>query len=109
MRFLRKHCEGGTEGAPEYFYAAVDGFVGNVWPQLYLYRHEAERAAKNLEGRVVIVTVRPMEDAEGDDWPLPVCTPDIERAELKTAVDEAEAAFEDAMSAAVAKQQTAAG
>jgi hypothetical protein len=58
---------GAVEGEKaDYWYGAVDGFVGALWPQLFSEHFRAAECAKDLEGHVVIVAVRILEDEEGD-------------------------------------------
>jgi len=57
---------GAIEGDPDYWYGVVDGYAGSLWAQLYATKSEADKCAKELEGHVVIVAARILEDAEGD-------------------------------------------
>jgi hypothetical protein len=58
---------GAVEGAPDYWYGAVDGFAGALWPQLFTSKMDADKCAKDIEGRVVIVAARILEDENGDE------------------------------------------
>jgi hypothetical protein len=57
---------GATEGKPDYWYGAVDGFAGSLWPVLFTDKSKAEECAKDLEGHVVIVAARILHDADGE-------------------------------------------
>lgn len=65
-RRLRDILPTAVEGEPDYWYGVVDGFGGALWPQLYLYKHEADKAATDLQGQVVIVAARILEDEDGE-------------------------------------------
>lgn len=97
MKFLRKHAEGSTEAAPDYWYAVIEGFGGTMWPTLFYSEHDAHEAAATLEGTVVLIAARVLEDEEGEYWPLPVRTPEIELAEAEQDVEEARQIFEATM------------
>jgi hypothetical protein len=58
---------GATEGSPDYWYGAVDGFAGSLWPVLFTDKSEAAKCAKEIEGRVVIVSARVLHDADGNE------------------------------------------
>lgn len=105
MKHLRKHCEGANEGQPEYYYGVIDGFGGSIWPVLHFSESDARKAAKDLHGRVVIVAVRPIEDAEGEDWPLPVRTREMEIAEAEAEMKEAEEIFNEVIARAALSQE----
>ena len=69
---VRDHVAGAVEGDIEtILFAVTDGFVGKLWPQVYECLEQAQDAATTLEGQVVLVSLRILEDAEGDSWPLP--------------------------------------
>lgn len=55
-----------TESNPDYWYGVVDGFGGTLWPTLFLYQSEAKKCADELQGTVVIVAARILEDADGE-------------------------------------------
>jgi hypothetical protein len=57
---------GATEGDPDYWYGAVDGFAGSLWPELFTDKRAAIKCAKAIEGQVVIVAARILHDAEGE-------------------------------------------
>ena len=57
---------GAVEGAPDYWYGVVDGFSGGLWSELFTTKADAEKCAKDLEGQVVIVAARILENAEGE-------------------------------------------
>lgn len=52
-------------------FGVVDGWVGALWSEVFSRREDAERCAETLEGSVVLVSLRVLEDAEGELWPLP--------------------------------------
>lgn len=55
-----------VEGKPDYWYGVVDGFGGSLWPTLFIYRKDAAKCAKELQGTVVIVAARILEDGDGE-------------------------------------------
>lgn len=57
---------GATEGAPDYWYGVVEPFAGALWRELCVHRSEAEKIAKDLGGRIVIVAARILEDEDGE-------------------------------------------
>ena len=57
---------GAVEGEPDYWYGVVDGYAGALWGQLFALKSDADKCAKDLEGRVVIVAARILEDADGE-------------------------------------------
>jgi len=59
---------GAVEGDPDYWYGIAEGHAGALWDQLFVSKSAAEKCAKNLnlDGRVVIVAARILEDAEGE-------------------------------------------
>lgn len=65
-RRLAPILEYAVEGDPDYCYGVIDGFSGALWRELFATKGEADKAAADLEGRVVIVAARILEDAEGD-------------------------------------------
>src|SRR5262245_61294474 len=57
---------GAVEGDPDYWYGVVEGHAGALWAQLFVSQVAAAKCAKNLDGHVVIVAARILEDAEGE-------------------------------------------
>jgi hypothetical protein len=57
---------GAVEGEPDYWYGVVEGHAGALWDQLFATKSAADRCAKDLDGHVVIVAARILEDAEGE-------------------------------------------
>jgi hypothetical protein len=57
---------GAVEGEPDYWYGVVEGHAGALWDQLFITKSAADACAKNLDGHVVIVAARILEDAEGE-------------------------------------------
>ena len=65
-RRLGPILEKAVEGEPDYWYGVVDGFVGSLWCQLCATKAEADKLAADLEGTVVIVAARILEDEDGE-------------------------------------------
>lgn len=66
-RRLAAILEGGAvEGDPDYWYGVVDGHAGALWSELFATKSDADKCAKDLEGHVVVVAARILEDADGD-------------------------------------------
>lgn len=97
MRFLRKHAEGALEGDPSYMYGVVEGCGGTLWPVLCYSESEARKLADELDGSIVIVASRILENEDGDSWPLPVRTRAIEEKESADALEESRVMFEEAL------------
>jgi hypothetical protein len=57
---------GATEGEPDYWYGVVEGMAGSLWGQLFIHKDEAAKCAAELEGHVVIVAARILEDEDGE-------------------------------------------
>ena len=57
---------GATEGEPDYWYGAVCGFAGSLWPELFTDKRAAAKCAKEIDGRVVLVAVRILHDTDGE-------------------------------------------
>ncbi len=106
MKFLRKHAEGATEGRADYWYGVIESTGGTMWGQLFFDEDEARKAAKDLGGgEVVILACRPLEDEEGELWPLPVRTKAMELAESEQAVEESRKIFEETILRATAAEK----
>lgn len=65
-RRLRSIMPDAIEGDPDYWYGVVDGFAGSLWNELFVYKSQADRVAKDIDGTVVIVAARILEDADGE-------------------------------------------
>ena len=65
-RSLKEILPRSVEGEPQYWYGVIDGYAGALWDQLFVFKSHADKAAKDLDGYVVIVSVRVLEDEEGD-------------------------------------------
>jgi len=65
-RLQRLLDAGATEGEPDYWYGVVEGFAGSLWPTLFVHKSQAEKCAKEVEGQVVIVAARILEDEGGE-------------------------------------------
>lgn len=55
-----------TEGDPDYWYGVVEPFAGSLWCQLCATKSEADKLAADLDGSVVFVVARILEDEDGD-------------------------------------------
>lgn len=104
MQFLRKHAEGATEGRADYWYGVIESIGGTMVDTLFYSEHDARKAADEFGGgQVVIFACRPLEDAEGEHWPLPVRTKEMELAESAQAVADSRKTLEDAIARSKAK------
>ncbi len=65
-RRLSGILEKAVEGKPDYWYGVVDGFAGSLWSQLFLTKADAAKVAEDLQGSVVIVAARILEDEDGE-------------------------------------------
>lgn len=65
-RRLKDILPDSVEGTPDYWYGVVDGFAGSLWSELFPYYSKAKERADELEGQVVVVAARILEDEEGE-------------------------------------------
>lgn len=66
-RRLQPILDGGAvEGDPDYWYGVVEPHAGSLWCELFATKSGADECAKSLEGSVVVVAARILEDADGD-------------------------------------------
>ena len=65
-RRLATILENSVEGEPDYWYGVVEPHAGSLWPELCVSKHVADALAKSLDGQVVIVAARILEDADGE-------------------------------------------
>lgn len=65
-RRLSNLLETAVEGSPDYWYGVVEPHAGSLWCQLFIYRSDAAKLAEDLQGRVVIVSARVLENEDGD-------------------------------------------
>lgn len=65
-RRLGPILEHAVEGDPDYWYGVVEPHAGSLWCQLCVTKTEADKLAADLQGHVVIVAARILEDADGD-------------------------------------------